>query len=111
MNSTLNDISPRLELSEGGLAFAGSTTPGWSFAWDHVTRVETYKLDLFVVDRICLDFTVEPCNRVYSTHDDMQGFRELCSQLRRHFPTIDERWGMDVAFPAFTSNKKVLYQR
>jgi len=41
--------------------------------WDEVTRIETYKRDVFTWDMICLDFFVESRQLTYPTHDEMQG--------------------------------------
>ena len=100
----------RLHVTAQGLsAYAGSWEL-WAFRWEEVTRIMTYKADLLTVDMICLDFLVEPRRLACHTDDEMPGFGNLCGCLRLHFPGIAERWWFDVAFPAFATNGKVLYE-
>lgn len=101
----------RLEISDDGLALFEGDREVYSFRWSDVSKVETYKRDLFAVDMICLDFTVDKDQSVYMTHDDMNGFNELTSQLTRHFPSIAPDWWSRVAFPAFATNHGILYER
>jgi hypothetical protein len=101
----------RLMMSDVDLALFKDGTEVWRFRWDAVTRIVTYKRDLFTVDLICLDFFLEPQQLSYSTHEEMQGFRDLCEQMSRLFPSIGEGWWSEVAFPAFTPNEKILYDR
>lgn len=83
----------------------------WRFRWDEVTRIVTYKRDLFSVDLICLDFFVESQQLTYTTHEEMQSFRDLCEQMQHSFPSIGEGWWSEVAFPAFATNEKILYDK
>jgi hypothetical protein len=83
----------------------------WRFRWNQITRIETYKQDLFSVDLICLDFFVESLQLPYRINEEMQGFQELMKYMRQLFPSIDENWHRQVTFPAFAANHKVLYER
>jgi hypothetical protein len=103
--------NPRLVITEEGVALAADGCELWRFNWRDVTRVETYKRDLFTFDMICLDFVVAAQRLRYPTHDEMQCFDDLCGCLRDHFPTIAESWWREVAFPAFETNHKVLYEK
>lgn len=59
---------------------------------------------------ICLDFFIGPRRLRHHTNDQMQGFDVLCRNLRLFYPRIEEGWWFDVAFPAFATNGKILYE-
>ena len=101
----------RLIITDVGVRLLKRDNEVWAFRWEDVTRVETYKRDLLSVDMICLDFSVEAQQFVYPTHDEMDGFDTLCRELARYFPSVPEDWWSDVAFPAFATNHRVLYQK
>ena len=101
----------RLIITDVGLRLLKRDNEVWAFRWEDVTRVETYKRDLLSVDMVCLDFSVEAQQSVYPTHDEMDGFDILCRELARYFPSVPEDWWSGVAFPAFATNHRVLYQK
>jgi hypothetical protein len=100
-----------LAVTELGVVLSADGRERWHFAWADVTRIETYKRDLLTVDTICLDFCVGGRQLTYPTHDDMSGFDDLCGRLRDRFPRIAEDWLREVAFPAFETNHRVLYEK
>src|SRR5689334_22982850 len=100
----------RIAITEQDMTLFEDGREVWHFQWSDVMRIETYKRDLFSVDMICLDFFVEFRQLAFPTHDEMQGFDVLCDQLRRYFPSIEEEWWSQVAFPAFAGNNRVLYE-
>jgi hypothetical protein len=102
---------PRLEVTDDEVALFDHRGEIWRFRWANITRVETFKRDLFVVDMICLNFSDDDRRLTYRTHDDMSGFDTLCERLRQHFPSIAVDWWSQVAFPAFETNHCVLYVR
>jgi hypothetical protein len=83
----------------------------WCFRWDEVTKIATCKRDLFSVDLICLDFFIESRQLTYPTHEEMPGFQKLCDRMRLLFPSINEGWWSEVAFPAFAPNEKILHDK
>jgi hypothetical protein len=101
----------RLCVADEAIALFANGKETWRFRWETVTKIETYKCDLLTTDMICLDFVIESQQLTYHTHDEMQDFDVLCSQLRRHFPSVAQDWWSQVAFPAFATNHRVLYER
>jgi hypothetical protein len=101
----------RLEVTDDGLALFENGRETYRFRWTDVSKVETYKRDLFSVDMICLDFAVDADQRVYMTHDEMDGFSELSSRLTQYFPSIASDWWNEVAVPAFATKHRILYER
>ena len=101
----------RLQITDDGLALFESGREVFRFGWTDVSRVETYKLDLFSVDMICLDFAVDADQMVYRTHDEMVGFSELSCRLTRYFPSIAPDWWSAVSLPAFATTHSILYER
>ena len=83
-----NSEPKRLEITDGGLALFESGREVYRFRWAKVSKVETYKRDLFSVDMICLEFAVDADQLVYMTHDEMDGFSELSCRLTQYFPSI-----------------------
>ena len=100
----------RLSVTDDGVSLFADDQPAWTFQWTEVTRIDTYKRDLFAVDMICLDFMVATRQLTFSTDDQMQGFDLLCRQLRHVFPSIAPDWWLQVAFPAFAIRHSVLYE-
>jgi hypothetical protein len=101
----------RLEITDDGLALFERDREIYRFRWADISKVETYKRDLFSVDMICLDFSVGAHQIAYMTHDEMDGFSELSSRLTRYFPSIPSDWWSEVAFPAFATKHRILYER
>ena len=101
----------RLVVSEDGLALLDGEREVYRFKWAEVSKIETYKRDLGTVDMICLDFTLSAQHIVYMANDEMAGFDELTKHLTCDFPTVPVDWWSDVAFPAFATNHRILFER
>lgn len=101
----------RLEITDTGLALFESDREVYRFRWADVSKIETYKWDLFSIDMICLDFTVDSRETVYTADEEMDGFSELSTRLTHYFPSVASDWWGDVAFPAFATKHRVLYER
>lgn len=99
----------RLVLKDDGVTLFADEREVWSFRWDEVSCVETYKCDLWAYDMICLDFSVVSREATYRTDEEMEGFDSLCGQLCRRFPAIADDWLLLVASPAFAQNRRVLF--
>lgn len=100
-----------LVVGEDDVALLDQRNEVWRFRWEEVTRIETYKRDIFSMDLICLDFFVESRQLTFKTHEDMKGFPALRERIHARFPCIREGWWQKVAFPAFASNHQVLYDK
>jgi hypothetical protein len=100
-----------LEVGEHELALFIDCREVYRFRWSSVERIDTYKRDLGVVDLICLDFHIADRQLVCIAHDEMGEFDRLCARLEKLFPTISPGWWSEVAFPAFATNHKTLYER
>ena len=100
-----------LAISDEGATLLDSNAELWTFRWIEVSRIEAYKLDLLIVDSICLNFFIEPRQLWYHTNDELSGFDDICRELVRYFPSVPNDWWSTVAFPAFATNHMVLYDR
>jgi hypothetical protein len=78
--------------------------------WRHVTRIETYKVDLFTTDCICLLFEQGGVADPIQVSEEWAGFTELFEPLHRAFPDMTKSWYADVMKPAFVENRTVLYE-
>ena len=106
------DMQPRrqLRVSDVGLTLLQDDEESWSFRWEEISRIETYKRDLFTVDIICVDFFVSRGPYLFPVHDEVRGFDVLCRDLHVYFPSVDQGWWSRVTFPAFQTNHTVLYE-
>lgn len=101
----------RLAVGEDEVRLFAEWKEIWSFRWDEVVRIETYKRDIFSMDLICLDFFTDSRQAPCRTHEDMKGFPDLREHMQRRFSSIGERWLQQVALPPFAANHTVLYDR
>jgi hypothetical protein len=80
--------------------------------WVEVKKAVVFKRDQYVVDRICLVFELSG-SRTVEVNEDMDGWRPFIDQLPEYLPgaaTFSE-WFEDVAFPAFKTNERTIFQR
>ena len=101
----------QLILTSEGLSMKADGAIVFQFRWADVSRIETYKWDLFATDLICLGFTVDSKQVTYEVDEEMSGFSELRDSMRSHFPSIPEDWWGVVAQPPFATNLRLLYER
>src|SRR5436305_15267516 len=101
----------RLDVTDDGVALFENGREIYRFVWKDVSKIETYKRDLGNVDMICLDFTVATNETVYMTDDEMDGFNDVSVRLAHYFPSIAADWWTGVAFPAFATKHKVLFEK
>ena len=80
-----------------------------SVDWTTVDRVETYKVDLFATDCICLLFVSG--DEAVEVSEDWIGFNALFESIKVHFPTIKDDWFGTVMQPPFEANRTVLFDR
>lgn len=82
-----------------------------SLQWGDVTRIETYKIDRFTTDCICLFFERGPGAPPVELSEEWPGFQELFRPLAQRFPAIPESWYVDIMTPAFEAKRTVLFSR
>ncbi|MEQ8843394.1 MAG: hypothetical protein RIB58_00960 [Phycisphaerales bacterium] len=81
-----------------------------TFEWRSVVRIEAFKIDLYTVDCIAIEFTLDDGVRV-CMHEDFEGFTSLVKEIERVFDGIPDEWWTTVAFPAFEENRTLLWAR
>ena len=80
--------------------------------WPEVARIDAYKRDRFIYDRICL-FVARADGSGVELNEEMDGWKLFCEALPQLLPgckSFDD-WFGTVAFPAFATNKTELYAR
>jgi hypothetical protein len=82
-----------------------------SLHWADITRAQVYKRDLLTTDMICLVLERADGTGLELNEEDYQGWNELLEQLPKRLPGSVENWWCDVAFPAFATNEKTIFQR
>jgi len=80
-----------------------------SFRWGDVEEIRTFKRDLWTVDSIRLAFRVG--DRWYEVGEEDAGFMPLVERMQAKFPSVPEGWYLEVMFPAFEANPRVLWER
>lgn len=102
---------PHLALDNDGFAIVTPDGERHRVRWRDVTRVATYKLDLFAVDSIVLAFeTSERPGLVLEVREEYAGFRDLFSPLASELG-VDTEWYRTVMLPPFAMNYRVLFER
>ena len=99
-----------ISLGERGFDLIVIGLPAISVHWHEVTRISTYKHDLFAVDSVCLLFELAGERSVEVWEED-DGFRRLADHLRDYFNEVPIDWYEEVLLPPFASNARVLYER
>lgn len=84
-------------------------TGSHSFRWDDVLAVDTFKVDQFVVDCICLSFQMDV--GWIETNEDMKGWGGFLDAVESRLPGFpkQEIWFDDVMRPAFEPNHARLW--
>ena len=77
--------------------------------WTDVARIQTYKLDLFTTDCICLLFESRSGQPPVQVSEEWEGFNDLFGPLSAAFPSIPQSWYMEVMSPPFQAKRTVLY--
>lgn len=100
----------KLSADENGILIANSDYPEpFVVSWDEVDEIHTFKIDLGVIDDVRLALHDSRGWHELSERDD--GFMEVCEEIQRRFPSIPEAWYLEVMFPAFERNHRVLWRR
>lgn len=81
-------------------------------AWRDTIRLEVFKRDLLFVDLICLTI-VRRNDKALEINEEMDGWKSLTDKLPEYLPGCQtlEEWYPVVAFPAFRTNRTVIYSR
>jgi hypothetical protein len=77
-------------------------------AWDKVLKIVTYKIDLFAVDEIQVEFIHADGGLVVT--EESPGFPAFMDEMVRRFPTASD-WHEKVSQPPFAASKTVLYEK
>ncbi|MBO9718431.1 MAG: hypothetical protein J7507_16960 [Pseudoxanthomonas sp.] len=86
-----------------GFALAGRT-----IAWQTVSEVWGYKIDLPTTDEAFLEFVAG--NERIAVSEEQPGFDALASAMAATFPVTAD-WRSAVLLPAFACNRTLLYRR
>ena len=77
--------------------------------WTEIERLEGFKRDRMTVDDICMTITWN--GRKATFDEEMPGWGELQKKIREHFPQVPSDWELEVMWPAFAANYRLLYER
>jgi hypothetical protein len=87
---------------------SGFTVGATAVAWDAVTEIWGYKVDLITTDEAFLEFSFD--GLVISVSEELPGFDQLDSAMVARFPTT-ANWTNAVLLPAFDPCRTLLYRR
>jgi hypothetical protein len=100
----------KLSADENGILIANSSFTGpFVIPWGEIDEILTFKIDLGTIDDIRL--AIHYSAGWYELSEEDEGFKEVCEQIERRFPSIPETWFLDVMLPAFAPNHRVLWKR
>jgi hypothetical protein len=82
-----------------------------SFLWESVSAVDTFKLDLWSFDCICLSFKTP--DGWIEVNEHMKGWDDFLDVAESSLPGFPphEKWWKKVAFPPFETNQSTLWTR
>lgn len=105
------NADPQIRLAAGGFDLVSTTDQRilTSVRWADVVRIQTYKVDLFTTDCICLLFELRDGRPPVQISEEWQGFADLFEPLSAAFPSVPSDWYMEVMSPAFETKHRVLY--
>jgi hypothetical protein len=79
-------------------------------SWDEIKEISAYKQDLGTTDLICLVFRKSNDER-FQIHEEMAGYWDLLQLMEKRLPGFTIVWFLDVAFPAFETNLRVIWKK
>jgi hypothetical protein len=97
-----------ITIVDDGFTIGGDRTA--HVRWDEITKISTYKVDLFTYDQVCVGVHTFRSANCIELQEEWEGFLALTEELERRF-NIDKDWWSKVALPAFDENYAVLYAR
>ncbi|GAB2870724.1 hypothetical protein [Hymenobacter ruber] len=77
--------------------------------WKDIRAIFGYKADLFTTDLICMD--IHNSETVLRLTEETAGWYQFNSKLAGQFPSIDPKWCIDIASPAFETTLTLLYEK
>jgi hypothetical protein len=104
-----------LSFDSAGIVVAGnspSAEPTHVMAWGDIVRAIAFKRDLITVDCICVQFTAGD-GRTLEANEEMEGWESFINSMPEYLPG-SKVWSecfSQVAFPAFTTNETVVFER
>jgi len=101
---------PNIIVSEKSLILEDSSKSD-SIVWNEIIEVTIFKRDCFVVDLICME--LKTSKEAFEVNEEMNGWKSLYSFLPKKLSGCKqfEDWFSEVAFPAFETNKTIIYNK
>ena len=90
---------------------AGTDEMAWQIEWDQVEEILVWKVDFFTFDQVCMGFAWSGSNVLKGVDEGMAGWDDLHPAIERQFGVKFHEWWLDVAFPAFDENRRVIWSR
>ena len=100
----------RLALTEVGFRLDKQGKCTYVVQWDQIVEIQTYKLDFWSFDMVCLGFRIGADEWV-EAWESMPGFLELADRMKIQFPSVPDDWWEAVVVHAFACNQRTLWMR
>jgi hypothetical protein len=110
----LDSPSPPKEetvLTETGFVVLRNGRENLRITWSQVTEVYAHKDDLWSYDEICVGFVSTDPRRFWAIGESDPVYQQILGLLPAKFPGIRMDWFSDVAFPAFVTNRTLLWPK
>lgn len=78
--------------------------------WGEINKITAYKIDLITIDEICL-FVEAKNGKQFEINESLKGWNLFNEKLIEKFPSINKKWGKEIAIPPFERKETVLYNR
>ncbi|MCL9806644.1 hypothetical protein NAT51_14000 [Flavobacterium amniphilum] len=81
-----------------------------SIAWTGIQALFGYKVDLYTLDEIRMDVFCDD-DILFTISEETPGWYVFLKKIEEQFPAIKQNWNLEIAFPAFSANLTLLYEK
>ncbi len=81
-----------------------------TYNFDDIESIFAFKVDLYVIDSICLEFIFKDETHI-RCNEDQKGWDELMEKIGSSFKLLDESWYFTVMQPPFETNLTLIFDR
>ena len=80
-----------------------------SVNWEDIQQILVYKIDRLTIDEIAMDIVLKETN--FTITEELPGWYQFVLKTKEVFPSIPKEWDIEIIWPAFATNLKVIYKK